>query len=155
MGSHWRDETRHGDKDMSERTIQDEAKVQLDAVLKKEYAQHYKDGVQTRQKKQMVAELLCGKDVPLDVWDDIGNYSALGRFLSSYRGNSVRGNVFTEQTENCSIFAEDKLVIGFGVKDLVIVDTGDVVLVMDKNRDQEIKYLVKKLKDEDSFGEYL
>lgn len=89
------------------------------------------------------------------VWDDIGSYAALSRFLSSNRGNNITGKVFTEQSENCSIFAKDRLVIGFGLKDLVIVDTGDVVLVMDKYRDQEIKYLVNKLKNEEEFNDYL
>ena len=52
MGSHHRDETRHEDKG---------------------YAQHYKDGVQTRQKKKLVADILNEHQIDLDVWDDLGN----------------------------------------------------------------------------------
>ncbi len=89
------------------------------------------------------------------VWDDIGTFAALGRFLKQYRGNNMTGNTFIESSENCIIFGKDKLIIAFGVKDLVIVDTGDVVLVMDRNKDQEIKYLVNLLKNQENMDQYL
>lgn len=81
------------------------------------------------------------------VWDDIGNFAALSRFLSNFRGNNVLGNTFMEESQNCSVFGKDRLIIGFGIKDLIIVDAGDVILVMDKNKDQEIKHLVNELKE--------
>lgn len=88
-------------------------------------------------------------------WDDIGSFVALSRFLNKYRGNSINGNTFLEQSENCCIFGKDKLVIGFGVKDLIVVDSGDVILIMDKNKDQEIKSLVNTLKDNNILDKYL
>ena len=81
------------------------------------------------------------------MWDDIGTFAALSRFLSNLRGNNVLGNAFMEESQNCSIFGKDRLIIGFGIKDLIIVDAGDVVLIMDKNKDQEIKHLVDELKE--------
>ena len=81
------------------------------------------------------------------VWDDIGTFAALSRFLGNLRGNNVLGNAFMEESENCSVFGKDRLIIGFGIKDLIIVDAGDVILVMDKNKDQEIKHLVNELKE--------
>ncbi|SHH82628.1 mannose-1-phosphate guanylyltransferase [Clostridium collagenovorans DSM 3089] len=88
-------------------------------------------------------------------WDDIGSYAALGRFLKNFRGNNVKGTTFMEQSEGCSVFAKNKLIIGFGVKDLVIVDTDDVMLVMDKSKDQEIKDLFNKLKEDEAFSKFL
>ncbi|MCY6485871.1 mannose-1-phosphate guanylyltransferase [Clostridium aestuarii] len=88
-------------------------------------------------------------------WDDIGCFTALGRYLSDFRGNNVSGNTFLEQSENCFVFSKEKLVIGFGVKDLIIVDAGDVLLVMDKNKDQEMKYLVSQLKQQKEYNDYL
>ncbi|WP_027623625.1 mannose-1-phosphate guanylyltransferase [Clostridium lundense] len=88
------------------------------------------------------------------IWDDIGNFASLSRFLKNFRGNNVNGNTFIEESDNCMIFGGEKLVIGFGIKDLIIVDAGDVILVMDKNKDQEIKHLVNKLKEYDGFGKY-
>jgi len=88
-------------------------------------------------------------------WDDIGTFSAMCRFLKSFRGNSVTGNTFLEQSENCYVFGKEKLIIGFGVKDLIIVDAGDVLLVMDKNKDQEIKHLVNVMHEQKDYDKYL
>lgn len=88
-------------------------------------------------------------------WDDIGSFSSMSRFLNSVRSNNVTGKTFLEQSENCFVFSKEKLVIGFGIKDLIIVDAGDVLLVMDKNKDQELKYLVNQIKDEKKYDEYL
>ncbi|NFN95114.1 mannose-1-phosphate guanylyltransferase [Clostridium botulinum] len=88
-------------------------------------------------------------------WDDIGSFNALSRFLGKYRSNSISKNVYMEDCESCSVFGEKNLIIGFGIKDLVIVDAGDVILVMDKNKDQEIKHLLNKLSDEDKYNEFL
>lgn len=88
-------------------------------------------------------------------WDDIGSFAALGRFLGNLRGNNVSGYAFMEQSENCYVFGEKRLIIGFGVKDLVIVDAGDVVLVMDKNKEQEVKHLVNEIKITGELDKYL
>jgi len=88
-------------------------------------------------------------------WDDIGTFAALSRFLSDHRGNSISGNAFLEASENCSVFGDKNLIIGFGVKDLVIVDAGDVILVMDKSKDQEIKHLLNGLKAEKDLERFM
>nr|WP_080745774.1 sugar phosphate nucleotidyltransferase [Clostridium novyi] len=88
-------------------------------------------------------------------WDDIGSFSAMARFADNYRGNSIKGKTFLEQSENCFVLGKEKLIIGFGIKDLIIVDAGDVLLVMDKNRDQEIKHLVNLLKEKHKYDDYL
>lgn len=89
------------------------------------------------------------------IWDDIGSFNSLSRFLTEERGNQTRGNTFTEQCENCTIFGDKKLIIGFGIKDLVIVDSGDVLLIMDRGKDQEIKHLLEQIKGIDNFKDYL
>ncbi|WP_435790073.1 mannose-1-phosphate guanylyltransferase [Clostridium sp.] len=89
------------------------------------------------------------------VWDDIGTFAALTRFLSNYRGNNILGNTFMKESENCSVFGKERLIIGFGIKDLIIVDAGDVILVMDKNKDQDIKHLVSELKGNEEMGKYI
>ena len=88
-------------------------------------------------------------------WDDIGSFNALSRFLNQSRSNSVSKNVYLEECENCSVFGENNLIIGLGIKDLVIVEAGDVLLVMDKNRDQEIKHLLKDLEGKEDYKKYL
>lgn len=89
-------------------------------------------------------------------WDDIGTFDSLARFLAKYRGNSVSGTTFMNSSEDCSVFGEGgRLIIGFGIKDLIVVDTKDVLLIMDKNKDQELKHLVNMLKDERNMEPYL
>ncbi|URZ01929.1 Mannose-1-phosphate guanylyltransferase 1 [Clostridium felsineum] len=89
-------------------------------------------------------------------WDDLGNFSSLSKFLRSYDGgNNISENVFLEDTENCSVFGDKNLIICFGVKDLIVVDAGNVVLIMDKNRDQELKHLVEELKNKKDVEDYL
>lgn len=89
------------------------------------------------------------------LWDDIGNFVALSRFLNRSGSNFTNGNSILEQSENCCIFGKDKLLIGFGIKDLIVVDSGDVILIMDKNKDQEIKSLVNSLKENEDLEKYL
>ena len=47
------------------------------------------------------------------------------------------------------------LIIGLGVKDLVVVDAGDVILVMDRARDQEIKHLLNNLSKNEEYHRFL
>lgn len=88
-------------------------------------------------------------------WDDIGNFSALSKFLNSQRTNSISKKVFLEECNNCSVFGGNRLIVGLGVNDLVIVDTGEVLLVMDKNKEQEIKQLLKDMEKNKELEEYL
>nr|WP_206154747.1 mannose-1-phosphate guanylyltransferase [Clostridium beijerinckii] len=88
-------------------------------------------------------------------WDDMGSFGALSRLLSTYRNNSISKNVYIDDCENCSIFGDKNLIIGFGIKDLVVVDAGDVILVMDKNKDQEIKHLLNRLNENKEYNKFL
>jgi mannose-1-phosphate guanylyltransferase len=88
-------------------------------------------------------------------WDDMGSFGALSRLLDTYRNNSISKNVYVDDCENCSIFGDKNLIIGFGIKDLVVVDAGDVILVMDKNKDQEIKHLLNKLNEQKEYNKFL
>ena len=87
-------------------------------------------------------------------WDDIGSFNALSRFLNNNKSNFVSKNVYLEECENCSVFGGKNLIIGLGIKDLVIVDAGDVLLVMDRDKDQEIKHLLNELEESD-YNKYL
>ena len=89
-------------------------------------------------------------------WDDIGSFTALSRYLNEVEGNNnISSNVYLQDCENSSIFANKNLVIGFGVKDLVIVDAGDVILVMHKDKDQEIKSLLHEIGLTGKYGDFI
>ncbi|WP_394180968.1 mannose-1-phosphate guanylyltransferase/mannose-6-phosphate isomerase [Marinomonas posidonica] len=82
-------------------------------------------------------------------WSDIGAWDALYDYADKDADNNVLlGDVMAEGTSSCLIRSESRLVAAVGVKDLVIVETADAVLVMDKNQAQDVKKIVKRIKQE-------
>ena len=86
--------------------------------------------------------------VPLDAgWSDIGSWSALWDVSQKdAEGNALKGDVITESTRGCYIHADSRLVATVGVEDLVIVETKDAVLVTRKDRVQDVKKIVERIK---------
>lgn len=87
--------------------------------------------------------------VPLVVtWSDIGSWHAIWQAATKdSSGNVVKGDVLLEQTQNCYINAQNKLVATIGVDNLVIIETKDAILVANMQKTQAVKQLVAKLKD--------
>ncbi|RBP83254.1 mannose-1-phosphate guanylyltransferase/mannose-6-phosphate isomerase [Marinomonas rhizomae] len=82
-------------------------------------------------------------------WSDIGAWDALYDYADKDADNNVLlGDVMAEGASNCFIRSESRLVAAVGVSDLVIVETADAVLVMDKNNSQNVKKIVKRIKTE-------
>jgi mannose-1-phosphate guanylyltransferase len=88
--------------------------------------------------------------LPIDAgWSDIGSWSSLWeQGNKDNAGNSTHGDVMTTDTEGSFVHAESRLVTTVGVRDLVIVETHDAVLVADKSKAQEVKQIVERLKNE-------
>jgi mannose-1-phosphate guanylyltransferase len=88
--------------------------------------------------------------VPMDAgWSDIGSWSSLWeQGARDASGNTTHGDVMTTDATNSFVHAESRLVAAVGVHDLVIVETEDAVLVADKNRAQDVKLIVERLKQE-------
>lgn len=86
----------------------------------------------------------------LDVgWNDIGSWSALWEVgEKDGDGNCVRGNVLTHDTDDSLIFGEERLIATVGLKDVVVVDTKDALMVAAKDRVQDVKAIVNRLKQE-------
>ena len=89
------------------------------------------------------------------IWDDIGSFSALSRYLEENKNNKASDNVYLQDSENCVVFGEKNLIIGFGLKDLIVVDAGDVILIMDKNKEQEIKHLLNDINNEGRYRDFM
>ncbi len=81
-------------------------------------------------------------------WNDIGNWTSLKDELASKeKDNVIRGEHLAIDTTNSLIYGQkDKIVATIGVKDLIIVDTNDALLVCDKKRAPEVKKIVDELK---------
>lgn len=86
--------------------------------------------------------------VPLDAgWNDVGAWSALWELgEKDIQGNVCKGDVIHHQTENTYVYAENVLVTTVGLKDMVIVQTKDAILVADKHQVQDVKSVVAELK---------
>jgi mannose-1-phosphate guanylyltransferase/mannose-6-phosphate isomerase len=79
-------------------------------------------------------------------WNDVGSWSALWQVgAKDADGNLVRGDVEMHDAAGCYLRADSRLVYALGVRDLVIVETDDAVLVADRARTQEVKDAVEKL----------
>ncbi len=88
--------------------------------------------------------------VELDAgWNDLGAWDAVWQVGNpDPQGNVTRGDVVLDQTTNSLIFANTRLVGAVGVKNLVIVETADAVLVANRGNSQEVKAIVKSLEQE-------
>lgn len=86
--------------------------------------------------------------IPLDAgWNDVGSWSALWDVTDKDDlGNAIKGDVLTVDTVNSYIHSSSKLVAAIGVKDLVVVETDDAVMVAAKDRVQDVKLIVDQLK---------
>jgi mannose-1-phosphate guanylyltransferase/mannose-6-phosphate isomerase len=89
-----------------------------------------------------------GTVVPLDAgWSDVGSWSALHEAIpGDAQGNVSLGDVLTEDTSGCYLQSTSRLVATVGLKDHVVVETKDAVLVAPKDRVQDVKLLVNQLK---------
>ena len=76
-------------------------------------------------------------------WSDVGSWSALWETADHDEdGNVLRGRVISEDSRNCYLRSEHRLVVGLGVENLVVVETDDVVLVAQRDRAQDVKTIV-------------
>jgi mannose-1-phosphate guanylyltransferase/mannose-6-phosphate isomerase len=86
--------------------------------------------------------------MPLDAgWSDLGTFSSLCEANDTdEHGNVTSGDVMMEGTSNSYVRAEHRLVATVGVKDHIVVETADAVLVAAKDSAQDVKKLVEALK---------
>jgi len=90
------------------------------------------------------------------IWDDVGSWSSLERQLAQDAdGNSISGNHIGSETQNCIVVNRTGMVGTLGIKNLIIVTTPDAVLIIDKNRAQDVKTLVELMKKKEEFKKFL
>ncbi len=85
--------------------------------------------------------------IPLDAgWSDLGAWGAVWSVLAKdAQGNAHQGDVLSADTHNTLVHATSRLVSLVGVKDLIVIETADAVLVADKSRSQDVKHIVTQL----------
>ncbi|CAI9396319.1 MULTISPECIES: mannose-1-phosphate guanylyltransferase/mannose-6-phosphate isomerase [Citrobacter] len=94
--------------------------------------------------------------VPLNArWSDVGSWSALWEISQKdTNGNAIRGDVLLEDASDSYLYSQHRLIGVVGVKDLVVVETKDAVLVAHKDKVQQVKGIVAQLKKQNR-SEYL
>ena len=87
--------------------------------------------------------------VPLAAgWSDVGSWAALHEASpADAHGNVAHGDVISEDTRGSYLHSESRLVAAVGLKDHVVVETKDAVLVAPKDKVQDVKKLVARLKE--------
>ncbi|MBM4014537.1 MAG: mannose-1-phosphate guanyltransferase [Planctomycetes bacterium] len=92
--------------------------------------------------------------IPAYAWDDVGSFPAIARARAADAdGNVALGQLIVEGARDNIVDAGDGLVALLGVEGLVVVHTPDVTLVCPKERAEEVKALLEKLKQRGSAGD--
>ena len=84
---------------------------------------------------------------PLDVgWSDIGNWKSVWENSEKdiYK-NVSKGKVILKNSKNSLLRSENRLIVGIGLENLIVVETNDAVLVVNKNHTQEVKEIVEEM----------
>jgi mannose-1-phosphate guanylyltransferase len=89
----------------------------------------------------VVAPVECG-------WQDLGDFQSLSEAnKTNENGNTIIGDVVSEQTTNSYLHSDNGLLVAFGMKDIIAYKTKDVTLIADKSQSQNIKTIVEGLKN--------
>jgi mannose-1-phosphate guanylyltransferase len=92
------------------------------------------------------------KVVPADIaWSDVGSFDALYEELpKDENGNTLNDQHISIDSKNNLIYDNGKTIATIDIEDLVIIDTGDALLVSKKGSSQKVKQVVKLLKEQES-----
>lgn len=82
-------------------------------------------------------------------WSDVGAWSSLADIWTKDQNrNALRGETILLDSQDCLVYNPDKLTALVGIKDIIVVDTPDALLICRKDQDQKVKDVVGKLKKE-------
>lgn len=80
-------------------------------------------------------------------WSDIGSWDSWIENMKGSEENLIQGDVLSIDSKGCGVLAQEKLVAIIGLEDVVVVDTGDALLVCKKDNSQDVKKIVQILKE--------
>ncbi|WP_022846332.1 mannose-1-phosphate guanylyltransferase/mannose-6-phosphate isomerase [Desulfurobacterium sp. TC5-1] len=91
--------------------------------------------------------------LPLDItWSDVGSWDAFYEVMEKDENGNVKlGNIIDIDTRDSLVLGNKRVVSTVGIKDLMIVETDDVLLIAKKGEGQKVREVVKKLKEEKEF----
>lgn len=84
-------------------------------------------------------------------WSDLGSWESYHQVaLKDSENNFIQGRVLNFETEGCLIYGGERVIGAIGLKDLVIVDSPDALLVCPRSESQEVRQVVEKLQSEEA-----
>ncbi len=84
-------------------------------------------------------------------WSDIGSWNAMASLIKADKnGNRVKGKAILLGAKNCHIQADGRVVAAVGIKNLIVIDTSDALLVASKKRAQDVKEVYSQLQSQGS-----
>ncbi|MEA3376059.1 MAG: mannose-1-phosphate guanylyltransferase [Chloroflexota bacterium] len=98
--------------------------------------------------------------IPVSIgWSDVGSWGSLAELLARAGNQDDRGNIIVGRhvgidTHTSLIFGGERLIATIGLEDMIVVDTGDAVLVCPMRREQEVRDMVRRL-ERDRMNDYL
>ena len=92
-----------------------------------------------------------GTVLPLNAgWSDIGSWKSLWDISQKNKdGNYINGKIIAEKSRNCYLESEQRLIVGIGIENLIVVDTNDAILVANRDQSQNIGNIIKNLCSKD------
>lgn len=114
-------------------------------VLRQEYAAFEKTSIDYGIMEKATSIYVLPGDFG---WDDVGSWTSLERYLpADVDGNVVRGQAVGAGTKNCIIEGSGKLIATVGLEDIIVIDTPDVIMICPKDKAQQVKELLQKIKE--------
>jgi mannose-1-phosphate guanylyltransferase/mannose-6-phosphate isomerase len=91
--------------------------------------------------------------ITVDVgWNDLGSWESIYQISQKdSKGNVTRGNVIMQESQNCLIISDKRLITCSGLNNIIIIETEDALLACDLTKSQSVKDIVETLKREDRF----
>ncbi len=86
--------------------------------------------------------------IPMDIyWSDIGSWDSLYDALDKdEKSNVILGDVLAKDTESCLVIGNKRLIATVDLKDLIIVETDDAILIAKRGSAQKVKHILEELK---------
>ncbi len=95
--------------------------------------------------------------IPVDFgWTDIGSWASMSDlYQPDEKGNIIKSQFVGIDSNNITVIGDKRLVAAIGIKDLVVVETEDTILICAKDREQEVREIVEQLKADEKLHGWL
>ena len=122
----------------------------LDLEFKRLRKEHFRECLNISIDKAVMEKTKKATVIPIDVgWSDLGSWSSIWDISEKDADGNVNiGKVKAIDSKNNYMRSENRLVIGIGLENLIVVETNDAILVANKENIQKVKNVVKELKEE-------